>query len=86
LRKRKYSRSLRPDHEVADTHRAMRYDVELASLSEGAAGERDLSFATFSLAHAACGDEVLEVRIGERMLLAWCMGCAVMEVFGLSET
>ena len=60
----------------------MRYDVELASLSEGAAGEGDLSFAAFSLAHAACGDEVLEVRIGERMLLAWCMGCAVMEVFG----
>ncbi len=64
----------------------MRYDVELASLSKDAAGEGDLSFAAFSLAHAVCGDEVLEVRIGERMLLAWCMGCAVMEVFGSSET
>jgi hypothetical protein len=28
---------------------------------------------------------VLEVRIGERMLLAWCTGCAVMEVFGPCE-
>jgi hypothetical protein len=24
---------------------------------------------------------VVEVRIGERMLLEWCMECAVMEVF-----
>jgi hypothetical protein len=23
----------------------------------------------------------VEVRIGERMLLEWCMACAVMEVF-----
>ena len=38
------------------------------------------SFAVFSLAHAACGDDVLEVRVGERMLLEWCMACAVMEV------
>ena len=75
-------RSLRPGPRVADTDCMVRYDVELASPSEGAAGEGDLSFAAFSLAHAACGDEVLEVRIGERMLLVWCMGCAVMEVFG----
>ncbi len=75
-------RSLRPDHEVADTDCMVRYEIKLASPSEGAAGEGDLSFAAFSLAHAACGDEVLEVRIGERMLLVWCMGCAVMEVFG----
>jgi hypothetical protein len=26
-------------------------------------------------------DDVVEVRIGERMLLEWCMECAVMEVF-----
>ena len=44
-------------------------------------GEGELSFAVFSLEHAACGDDVVEVRIGERMLLEWCMGCAVMEVF-----
>jgi hypothetical protein len=63
-----------------------RYDVELVDLSEVEnAGERDLSFAVFSLAHAECGDDVLEVRIGERMLLEWCAGCAVMEVFGSCE-
>jgi hypothetical protein len=44
-------------------------------------GEGELSFAVFSLEHAACGDELVEVRIGERMLLEWCMACAVMEVF-----
>jgi hypothetical protein len=54
--------------------------VKKTSLSE------DLTFAVFSLAHAACGDDVLEVRIGERMLLEWCTGCAVMEVFGSCET
>jgi len=48
-------------------------------------GEGDLSFAVFSLAHAACGEDVLEVRVGERMLLEWCMACAVMEVFGPCE-
>jgi hypothetical protein len=64
----------------------MRYDVEMVHHSEGkTADERDLSFAVFSLAHAECGDDVLEVRIGERMLLAWCTGCAVMEVFGPCE-
>jgi hypothetical protein len=63
-----------------------RYDVELVDPSEaGTAGEGDLSFAVFSLAHAACGDDVLEVRIGERMLPEWCAGCAVMEVFGPRE-
>ena len=49
-------------------------------------GEGELSFAVFSLAHAGCGDDVLEVRIGKRMLLEWCMACAVMEVFGSCET
>lgn len=61
----------------------MRYDAELVDPPEvETTGESDLSFAVFSLAHAACGDDVLEVRIGERMLLAWCTGCAVIEVFG----
>jgi hypothetical protein len=68
---------------VADTYSMTRYDVELVDPSKvDGAGERDLSFAVFSLAHAECGDDVLEVRIGERMLLEWCVGCAVMEVFG----
>jgi hypothetical protein len=49
-------------------------------------GEGDLSFAVFSLTHAACGDDVLEIRIGERLLLEWCTECAVMEVFGSCET
>jgi hypothetical protein len=64
----------------------MRYDVKSVDPSEvETTGEKDLTFAVFSLAHAACGDNVLEVRIGERMLLEWCMGCAVMEIFGPYE-
>jgi len=71
---------------VADTDSVARYHVELVEPAElGATGDGELSFAVFSLAHAACGDEVLEVRIGERMLLEWCMACAVMEVFGWCE-
>jgi hypothetical protein len=61
--------------------------VELVDRMEAeSTGEGELSFAVFSLAHAACGDDVLKVRIGERMLLEWCMTCAVMEVFGSWET
>jgi hypothetical protein len=64
----------------------LRYDVKSVDTPEvEITGEKDLAFAVFSLAHAACGDNVLEVRIGERMLLEWCMGCAVMEVFGPYE-
>ncbi|MCD6053985.1 MAG: hypothetical protein K0Q96_1177 [Rubrobacteraceae bacterium] len=64
----------------------LRYDVEPVHPTEAEIpGGGELSFAVFSLAHAACGDDVLEVRVGERMLLEWCMACAVMEVFGSSE-
>ena len=69
---------------MADTDSMLRYDVE--PVQAEIPGEGELSFAVFSLAHAACGDDVLEVRIGERMLLEWCMACAVMEVFGSCET
>ena len=72
---------------MADTESVVRYDVELVDTGEAeTTGEGELSFAVFSLAHAACGDDVLEVRIGERMLLEWCMACAVMEVFGSWKT
>jgi hypothetical protein len=64
----------------------VRYDVEpIGPVEAETTGEGELSFAVFSLAHAACGDAVLEVRVGERMLLEWCMACADMEVFGSSE-
>ena len=71
---------------MADTDSMLRYDVEAVHPVEAEIlGEGDLSFAVFSLAHAACGDDVLEVRVGERMLLEWCMACSVMEVFGSCE-
>jgi hypothetical protein len=65
----------------------LRYEVEPVHPVEAEIpGVGELSFAVFSLVHAACGDDVLEVRIGKRMLLEWCMACAVMEVFGSCET
>ena len=60
----------------------MRYEVHPPDLWEAATlDEGDLAFAAFSLTHAACGDDVLEVRIGEDTLLEWCMACAVMRIF-----
>jgi hypothetical protein len=42
----------------------------------------DPAFAVFVLSHARCDDELVEARIGERLLLAWCPRCAVLETFG----
>jgi len=64
----------------------MRYEVDTNDSSPlGITDEGDLSFAAFSLEHAGCGEDVLEVRIGEHALLEWCMACAVMRIFGRRE-
>ena len=64
----------------------MRYDVHPPDLPEvGPLEEGDLAFAAFSLTHAACGNDVLEVRIGENALLEWCMARADMRIFRPSE-
>ena len=71
---------------MVDTQSVMRYDVHPPDLTEvDAPDEGNLAFAAFSLAHAACGEDVLEVRIGEHALLEWCMACAVMRIFRPSE-
>ena len=70
-----------------DTWSVMRYDVHPPGISKGGAvDDADLSFAAFSLEHAACGDDVLELRLGEEALLEWCMACAVMVIFRPGET
>ena len=67
---------------LADTWNVMRYDVHPPDFAKvEAVDEADLSFAAFSLEHASCGDDVLEVRLGEEALLEWCMACAVMKIF-----
>jgi len=72
-----------PNRNLVDTEIVMRYDVDLEDPSgAGTMGEGDLTFAAFSLEHAGCGDNVVEVRIGERTLLEWCTECAVMKIFG----
>ena len=71
---------------MVDTRSIMRYDVHPPDLSEvGPLDEGDLAFAAFSLTHAVCGDDVLEVRIGENAVLEWCMACAVMRIFRSDE-
>ena len=78
--------SLMFDRSLVDTWSVMRYDVHPPDFAKvETVDEADLSFATFSLEHAACGDDVLEVRLGEDVLLEWCMACAVMKVFRLGE-
>ena len=68
---------------MVDTHLVMRYDVDQVAFPEaGTRGGGDLSFAAFSLKHAACGDDVVEVRVCEHTLLEWCMACSVMQIFG----
>ena len=70
----------------ADTWNVMRYDVHPPDFAKvETVDEADLSFVAFSLEHAACSDDVLEVRLGEDVLLEWCMACAVMKVFRLGE-
>jgi hypothetical protein len=64
----------------------MRYDVHPPDFANVEAGDlAGFSFAAFSLEHAACGDDVLEVRLGEEALLEWCMACSVMMVFRTGE-
>jgi hypothetical protein len=71
---------------MADTWNVMRYDVHPRDFAKvEAVDEADLSFAAFSLEHAACGDDVLEVRLGEEALLEWCMACAIMMIFRPGE-
>jgi hypothetical protein len=41
----------------------------------------DLSFAAFSFTHAECGEGVIELRLGEGLLLGWCSSCAALETF-----
>ncbi|MCA1688027.1 MAG: hypothetical protein LC714_05450 [Actinobacteria bacterium] len=51
--------------------------------SNRAASTGDISFVAFSLAHAECGEEgVIELRLGERLLLGWCSSCAALKTFG----
>jgi len=70
----------------ADTWNIMRYDVHPPDFANVEAGdEAGLSFAAFSLEHAACGDDVLEVRLGEEALIEWCMACSVMMIFRTYE-
>ena len=56
-----------------------------AGFSANRAADEDLSFAAFVFTHLACGDEVIELRVGERLLLEWCPVCAEMAAFGSYE-
>ena len=52
-----------------------------AGFSENSVADEELAFAAFVFTHLACGDEVIELRVGERLLLEWCPVCAEMAAF-----
>jgi hypothetical protein len=67
---------------LADAWNVVRYDQHPPDFSKvGPVDDANLSFAAFSLEHAVCGDDVLEVRLEEEALLVWCMACAAMMIF-----
>jgi hypothetical protein len=71
---------------VADEDGEMRGDEGRGDLQRsGTESSDDLSFAAFSLTHAECGESVIELRLSDRLLLGWCLSCAVLETFGSLE-
>ena len=61
----------------------MRDEKKLEPPRNGTGSVGDFSFVVFSLTHAGCGEEgVIELRLGDRLLLGWCPSCAVLETFG----
>ncbi len=74
---------LKPDHDATDNGKMRDADREPEPPGYVASGVGDLSFVVFSLTHAGCGDEgVIELRLGEHLLLGWCPSCAALETFG----
>ncbi len=77
--------SLKPDHDATDNGKVRDAERDLEPPVNVAADVGDLSFVVFSLTHAGCGDEgVIELRLDEHLLLAWCPSCAALETFGSS--
>lgn len=50
-------------------------------LEDTVAAKDNLAFVAFTLSHSPCGDRVIEARLGERLLLQWCLDCAQMRIF-----
>lgn len=46
-----------------------------------AGGDAPLAFASFVFAHAACGEEVIESRLGEGIVACHCLRCNEMGIF-----
>jgi hypothetical protein len=77
------SQSFKTAGAPADNHSVFDYERSTGSSRDCEGGDVDLSFAVFSLTHAGCGDGLMELRLGERLLLEWCPVCASMVTFGL---
>jgi hypothetical protein len=75
--------SLKLDHDPTDDRNMRDDEVRVAPPRNREGSVEDFSFVVFSLTHAECGQEgVIEVRLGERLLLEWCPSCATLETFG----
>jgi len=49
-------------------------------------GDSGLAFAAFVFGHAGCGDELVEIRLGEDLLTCWCPQCDETRTFGTATT
>lgn len=77
---------LKRDHEATDNGRMLDDEDRVDTPTNDAGSVGDLGFISFSLTHAGCGEEgVIELRLGERLLLGWCPSCAALETFGFFD-
>lgn len=66
----------------ADKHQMKEYEGTFDLQVDEAESGWDPAFALFVLKHARCDTGLIEVRVGERILIAWCPCCAVLGSFG----
>ena len=78
-------RGIKPGDSAADKDQMRDYDGAFdVPVEDDAECGWDPAFALFVLRHARCEASLIEARIGERLLFAWCPCCAVLETFGSS--
>lgn len=59
----------------------MRDDGVSGAFPQDGSAVVDLAFAAFVLAHTACEDATVELRLDEDLLVEWCPACAALGVF-----
>lgn len=50
-------------------------------LEDAGVPDGNLAFVAFTLSHSPCEEDVIELRLGEGLLLQWCLACADMNTY-----